>query len=849
MSTTSLLTPEIGGKLAATRRKLRAIDLALGLARAILAAGLVAVILFALDTALEPPLPVLRSFALFLATVAGALVTVFLARPVRRRLSDDDVALMIEGCYPELKDGLVSAVQLSREGAAAGEWTSQALIRSTVERAARQSAPLDFGAVVRTGPLVPLWVLILAFLGLGGFLTQWPASREYVEIFLHRVVLGEARNYPKLVAIQVGRPTLRGVTVVKAADGTARIEEVLRLGDEDPPFQPGDQIRSLDGQSLDGKDGFDELSRQLFRRREGQEVQLGLLREGAQVSAAGLVTTDVPDAVAKGDDVTVDVFVTRGQAAQGLVVHTRYEDQPEEEVRDLVNVGQAHYRKTYQNVTRGFRFYVACPEHGVRSQEFRVAVVQRPRIEQYEFVLDYPDYTQKPTESVVQPDLQVPTGTVISYLVVANKPLRSSRLMLELETLVDDPGTGRRKRVVATEYGPAPLPLEQALAAPAAPVAPGDPPPLREALAAAIEQRKLTAPENAGRVLAGRFRIDRDLRFHFDLLSKEGYGTGKKPVVFSVRAVADRQPTVSIPVPGRRKQVTPTAKVPLEVEAADDYGIALLTLLLKPESPSEPTGSRPPVERELTGFQDGDKQVKSTLVLDMADLRLVAGDKLVYLAIAADHNIDEARRKKESREYELAVVRPEDLERILQDRLTGLKEQLQAAAREQTEAKNLAEAFVTELGPKEVLTEEDKRALQRVGVEEKRVTSRLQDVLRELGDIKSERQLNRLEDPAAMALLGELSDGVRELAEKSTPLIGRQLEDARAAARVDEGLRNQLGRVPDLMHAVIETLAALAGRIDKWGDFTEMIQEWRDLRREQDSVFEGTKAAAREQGR
>ena len=79
-------------------------------------------------------------------------------------------------------------------------------------------------------------------------------------------------------------------------------------------------------------------------------------------------------------------------------------------------------------------------------------------------------------------------------------------------------------------------------------------------------------------MLVGQFKVSKDVRFHYWLLSTEadgrGYDNGKKPVVFSVRAVADRQPTVSIPVPGRRKQVTPTAKVPLEVEAAEDVDVA-----------------------------------------------------------------------------------------------------------------------------------------------------------------------------------------------------------------------------------------------------------------------------------
>ena len=81
------------------------VDLALGLARAILAVSFVLVTLFALDTWLEPPLGVVRAFALFMVLVACTVAAVFLAKPMRRKLSDDHVALLVEDEYPELHGG------------------------------------------------------------------------------------------------------------------------------------------------------------------------------------------------------------------------------------------------------------------------------------------------------------------------------------------------------------------------------------------------------------------------------------------------------------------------------------------------------------------------------------------------------------------------------------------------------------------------------------------------------------------------------------------------------------------------------------------------------------------------
>ena len=763
MSTTTLPGP-IRQKLSSARVRLRTVDLALGLARAVLAGSVVLLVLFMLDTALEPPLAVLRAFALFMGLLAAAAVTVFLARPIRRPLSDDDVALLVEREHPELRDALVSTVQLSRQLDAPDLYTSRALIRSTIERTAQQAERLDFGRVVRTGPLVPLWVLIAAFIGMGGLLMQNPTVAAYADTFYRRVVLGDvAAAYPKLVKLRV-------------------------------------------------------------------------------------LLEDFDVAVAKGDDLTVEIRVEDGaHLLEKLVVKTAFGADDALEEREVRSSDGIIYRKSYQNITDGFTFWVEDEVHDVVTPQYRVRVVQRPRVEGYEFFLRYPEYTGKPAEALTQPDLQVPVGTEVTYVVVANKALDEATLKLEYERprarrarVESDPAEG--EDVVE---GPKPMFLSDVGAAG---LAGGG---AWETVGPALARQKVSVEADGRRVLVGRFVVSKDLRFHYGLLSKEpdgrGYTNGTKPVVFSVTALQDQRPTVNIPRPGRRKQVTPQARLPMVIEAKDDYGIQALEL--RHQTEREGTAREP--EKVALALPPGEspRQVKLDWQLDIADLRLQPGDLLSYVAAATDHNIDEALRTAESRRYEVQVVRPEDLERILQDRLQALKERLEAAAREETEVKAATQAFTGELGPKDVFTDDDKRRLQRLDQDQRRVTVRLDDVLGELTDIAAERALNRLDDAAAAALVEDLSLAVRDLAKERSPLISRELEDARAVTRLDDRVRSRLARVPDLQQQLIDAITALAARIGKWGDFTEVIQELRDLHRGEERIIEGTRKAAQQEHR
>lgn len=765
----STLPPVIERKLHSTRARLRFVDLALGLARAILAAALVLVVLFALDTMLEPPLPVVRAFALFMVLVAVSAVAVFMAQPLRRRLDDDQVALLVEREYPELNGGLVSSVQLGRELQEGGDsFVSSALIRSTIERAARQVEQVDFQRVVPARQLVPLWGLLLAATLGGGFLAAQPGMREYLRIFAQRVIRGEDARYPSLVRLEV------------------RVPEALRVPDDPYALQ-----------------------------------------------------------VAKGDDLDVDVVVTKGAGlVDRLLVHARFADADGIETRDLVRYDQ-HFRKSYPNVTDPFEFYVEDPRHGAETPRYRVRVVQRPWVEQYAFLLVYPAHIGKAPEVVRQPDLQVPIGTRIAYAVISNKPLAEARLLFERDEGGARDARGRRgkTRVVSEEAKERPLVLASLAADDAAPSALaarfGLP-----AFAGLAGEMKLSAEGRAARAAVGSFAVTRDTRFRFHLVSREGLESGRKAVVFSVRAVPDRRPVVSIPMPGRRKLATPQAKVPLRIEARDDYGLRDLVLLVQVQRSGEAESE--PQTVALEGVTAGARSLTVEHVLEIPDFRLRPGDRIRYRAKAYDHNLDESKNFKESRAYEVEVVRPEDLERILQDRIAGIRERLESARKEQLSARDESLAFVRELGPEStVLSEDHRRGLQRLGHAQRRVAGRLGDVKEELEEIRSERELNRLTEEGSLALVNELHEGVADLSDRASPLVSRALEEARGAPRLDERTRARLARVPDQQEEIAEAIAALVARIEKWGDFTEVLQEVRDLLRGEETIIDGTREAVK----
>ncbi len=777
------LPEAIRAQLSAAKRKLFLVDLGLSLARALLVLSMAAAGVFLLDVVLEPPLAVVQLFALFVVMLATGVALYFLSRPFRRALDDDTISLLLEAEFPELEGSLISSVQLLRS---ADDHTSSAMVDRTVAAAASHVGDLDLGRIVRLGYLIPLWILLLGFLGGSGAMASNETVQDYAKIFAQRVVSGRDLGYPKLVAFRV--------------------------------------------------------------------VKLDPLTRGASDEDLPSVTR-----IAKGEEFDLRVKVTKGLSLlEELTVVTELPN-GEVEVRELrPTTDGLGFAKLYQNVTAPFRFRVVAPGHGVRSEVYSVEDVQRPRIERYEFVLRYPAYVGREPEALSVTSLKVPAGTVIKYMAVANKPL------VRADLLVDEarkkrsrpgakPGEPEGPGTKTGLYKPAPeflgkVPEGELKAATLGPD--GELVPIDEGqwseLSRTFGAFGVNRKDDGKRVLVGMIDAKTDMNFRFDLLSEEGQVTGDQPVKFSIQVVPDKRPVVSIPVPGGMRTVTPQAKVDLQIDARDDYGLKTVELRLRVVRGQN---VEPWKKIELPFDEDSDREAKLPFALSLTDYRVASGDRVEYMAVAFDHNTEANRPPGTSRRYVLQIGAPEDLERMFQDRLAALKERLLSAGRDQEEARKNSQAFSRELGPKSVLSEDDKRKVKRLEYEQRRVTTRLRDVNKALTELTEERKANRLTEKGAMSMLDDLRKGVSKLSKEDSPQIERSLADARKADELDPKTKAALRQVPDLQQTLADDLRRLATRIDKWGDYTEVIQELRDLLKGEDKVIEGAERAASERNR
>jgi hypothetical protein len=111
------------------------------------------VVFFALAYLMEwsrfTPASILFSRLVLAASIVGSLYF-FLVKPLRRRVSDDQVALYLEEKEPSLQTMLISAVESSREGR---HWESSALVQKLVAQAIERCCEADTARRAEHGPL------------------------------------------------------------------------------------------------------------------------------------------------------------------------------------------------------------------------------------------------------------------------------------------------------------------------------------------------------------------------------------------------------------------------------------------------------------------------------------------------------------------------------------------------------------------------------------------------------------------------------------------------------------------------------------------------------------------------
>jgi len=367
--------------LDAVRRRVRFYYMVHGLGRiALMLAGFV--VFTYLADYLIPKLPVAVRAAFLLGGIGGLAYVAWrhLLYPMGREISDDDIALCVEKSNPQLRDRLISALQLSRNLGKPGEerFNSPELVKVIVEDATQAVKGIPFLSILTAR--IPARVMV-------------KGSFAVAAVAAYFIAINPAH-------------------AVKWAQRDLLLRNV--------PWADGTHIRFVFEKNADGSE-----RRQVAR---GEKFMVRVFAAGAMsiepAADAGGFTRFVYSAFN---------FVTgRGKRPQ-VRLSIQYEGESQLEVERMIADPDGGYHHEILAVRNSFKMKAETDD--AETEWVYIHASTPPRIERIHARYDYPDYTGLKDTPADRPEeggnLKAPAGTVVHLEAEVNVALRMAQLHVQ----------------------------------------------------------------------------------------------------------------------------------------------------------------------------------------------------------------------------------------------------------------------------------------------------------------------------------------------------------------------------------------------------------------------------------
>ncbi|HEY2148763.1 MAG TPA: hypothetical protein VGH32_12550, partial [Pirellulales bacterium] len=313
---------------------------------------------------------------------------------------------------------------------------------------------------------------------------------------------------------------------------------------------------------------------------------------------------------------------------------------------------------------------------------------------------------------------------------------------------------------------------------------------------------------------------DSAAKFDLELVARDS-GLVSLPVPLSVGLKVDQPPRVAMSYSGVRQRITPQAKIPLTIDARDDYGLASVNLSIKDETPDPLDPAKlvghvvaqplfPPDKTARPETLPTELPLKQTI--DVAPKKLAPGAFLALTAEATDDCFTGPQTNR-SRGVTFRIVSPEELFReiLLRQQSERIKFRKQSEEADKIREAMLAAADARQVG-------DIARRHRAVQLE----TLRIGTVL---GESLNEIKLNGLGSPESHALMQRnVLDPLKALQDE---LISPQTAalDALAPAPGAAPDADKLKAVVERQAEIVARMKVILKQMAQWDSFVDVLNQ------------------------
>jgi len=444
-----------------------------------------------------------------------------------------------------------------------------------------------------------------------------------------------------------------------------------------------------------------------------------------------------------------------------------------------------------KEVKRSFDYYAEA--EGVQSDQYKITVVDKPRVIGLRLTFNYPRYTQLKTQVVDENDgnINAIAGTKVQIEARTNKDLGKADIFFSDSS---------------------------------------------------ISEMKIEGSNAFGQIL-----LKKDDSYHIELWDKIG-NKNQDPIEYKITKVDDQYPVVEILEPGHDQDLSENMRVPLLIRISDDYGFSSLRLSYQIVSEGK-EGEEKTIRIDLPNNNRTAMDVE--YLWNLSNLPLLPGDLVRYKAIVYDNDTFRGPKKAESKTYSVRLPSLDEIIAEVESEQEGQVEDLETLLRGQRDLKKKIEDISRELDRATGHLDLDwqkRQQMEEILEKQQKLASDLKDLAQRMDENIEKIEENKL---AALDMLEKLWE-IRELMQEIiTPEMKEALRKlAEALKNLDPELLKQAAEQmklsqEELLKRLDRTIALLK-RMQAEQKLEDLIKMAERMAESQDEINQNVEASEKE---
>jgi len=455
-----------------------------------------------------------------------------------------------------------------------------------------------------------------------------------------------------------------------------------------------------------------------------------------------------------------------------------------------ISGGEPDFSYQFKEVKRNFEYYAEAK--GVKSDNYRIVVVDKPRVVGLRLTFNYPRYTQLKSEVVDENDGNITAlgGTKVEVEAKANKELGRADFVFSDST-----------------------------------------------------RQEMKVQDN---VASGEILVNNDGSYFIRLEDKSG-NTNPDPIEYKITRIEDQFPYVEILEPGQDQDLTENMRVGLVIKISDDYGFSSLKLAYQILSQGN-EGEERTVDIDIPNNNQTGSEVGYRW--NLSNFPLLPGDLVRYRAVVYDNDSFSGPKKAESKAYFVRLPSLDEIIAEVEKEQQGQVVDLESVMKGQKELKKKLEDLSQEMNRYTGLDLDwqKKQQLEETLQKQQKLTRDLQEIAKRMDENIKKIEDNKLTSLELVEKLMELKKLMDEIATPQMKEAMKKLEDALKNMDPDqlkEAMKKMQVSQEEMLKRLNRTLSLLK-KMQAEQKLSDLIKSMEQMAEKQDKLNEEIDASSKE---